>query len=96
MSGKNLLRDGYRFSEKIMLNNSSRLPEVTGAAFAVHPRAAPSQLPTTRLPAMTITYQGGHIMTVLIAGGGIGGLTLALSLHSDRYSRASIRKRVRR
>jgi aspartate oxidase len=30
---------------------------------------------------MTIGKPGGNSMTVLIAGGGIGGLTLALSLH---------------
>src|ERR1700760_4975029 len=37
--------------------------------------------PKPRHRVMTMREQRGRVMTVLIAGGGIGGLTLALSLH---------------
>jgi 5-methylphenazine-1-carboxylate 1-monooxygenase len=50
----------------------TRNPEIAA------PETGPPQLPMLRRHVMTPA--GGH-MTVLIAGGGIGGLTLALSLH---------------
>src|SRR5712671_1876784 len=61
-----------------------RLPAGTAV---VHPPGAPyfSRLPTAALPCHDHDNDRaafrGRIMTVLIAGGGIGGLTLALSLH---------------
>src|SRR5437870_2921905 len=62
----------------------TRKPEVNGATCRRPPSPGdgrPSQLPAAALPCHDHAGSRGRIMTVLIAGGGIGGLTLALSLH---------------
>src|SRR3982074_1650456 len=53
---------------------------IRGGAATTRARARLSQLPPLFSHAIK-PRQPGHVMTVLIAGGGIGGLTLALSLH---------------
>src|SRR6476646_2732507 len=61
--------------------NLMGMPDGSGAALR---RPSSSQLPTRRpscADATSTRAKGGRQMTVLIAGGGIGGLTLALSLH---------------